>query len=153
MACIGAWCGDKLSFALGTYVGIGRVGSIVCNILVPHIFARTQSTSYSFWIGFGVSLAILACSFLLVLVESLSPLTSAKTEHQHASNVVSVPGTFWLLAVLCGLLYASRNSFGYSPWLCISRKSKAQAITSQADWFRPDLASTVSLPEWLSYCS
>jgi len=121
LSTIGAWCFHKLSFSLAAFSAIGRLGSIVNNVLLPYLFQKTGNISTGPFIGFFISILMLASALFVVFLEKwsisrnlfkdLSP--RRRVQRSFLEEIAELQLVFWVLCLICGLFEASKNSFNY----------------------------------------
>ena len=73
----------QMAFALGINISCGRLGSVINNVMSPHIAAVTGSVDAAFWAGAIVCGCSLVCCFLLYLSDRSA---SAQPEADKATS-------------------------------------------------------------------
>jgi len=126
MACIGTHCSENLSFSLGIYAGIGRLGAILCFIIIPFTFNKTGVTHYAYWIAFVFSILTFISCLILYYIEKqhtkkltkhnqnvfLKTLSKKSNKNVNISKgILNMPEIFWFMIFLVALLYAAKNTF------------------------------------------
>lgn len=121
--------GRELAFALGMNLSVARLGSVANSIISPRLATYFGSPLVAVWVGTFTCYASLVAAIVLVGVMTVCekdeetqegvPILKSST----FDNVVRLPTSFWLLCVLCILLYgtvipfnATASDFLTSKW-------------------------------------
>jgi len=88
-----------------------RLGSAVNDILLPYIYDSTGNLAMGFWIGFFLTLILLATSILFCMLDYYGlkdhPNYQPDFEQVSLSQIANFPMVFWIVALSTTFIYGS----------------------------------------------
>mmetsp|Transcript_24292 Transcript_24292/g.37442 ORF Transcript_24292/g.37442 Transcript_24292/m.37442 type:complete len:654 (+) Transcript_24292:84-2045(+) len=83
---ISEWFPDhQIAFAFGVTMSMGRLGTVIANLSAPTM-ANDVDLPFAIWVGFGITLIIILCSFVVVKLEKLA---DRRIEAANAAGVLT----------------------------------------------------------------
>ncbi|CAG9319499.1 im:7160594_1 [Blepharisma stoltei] len=102
--------GKELSMAYGMTISIGRLGSVINNILEPQFYSSTGSVVFGLWFGLFLCILSLILGLFLIFMDIhkdtlLGPSKKKSSEKIKISDIKSFNFGFWMLSGNCLVVY------------------------------------------------